>query len=170
MDSNLLPPDTPASEMIPPVSCDGNFGPRAKGNDLYWHKHKLTTKQLVAVREYAKSGDYDKAARTLAVSRKSVEKAVYRAKQFTPELLESLGLSLPHAVDRYLRPLLDASETKFAQHKGEFTDTVEVADNGIRLQALRTLLELLDAFPKQGQSSVNVGIVVNPSIDSLKHA
>jgi hypothetical protein len=49
-------------------------------------------------------------------------------------------------IDKHLRPLLEATDTKLAQHNGEFTDSREIPDNHTRLGATRMAFELLGAF------------------------
>jgi hypothetical protein len=52
-------------------------------------------------------------------------------------------------VEKYLVPLLHATEIRLAQHEGQFTDYVELAANSICLAATRMAFELLGAFPPE---------------------
>ena len=68
-------------------------------------------------------------------------------KEKAPEVMARLGITLESVVEKKLVPLMNAVETKFAQHEGKFTDRVEVDALAIQLGATRTALELLNAFP-----------------------
>ena len=79
----------------------------------------------------------------------------------SPEVMRKLGLTLERVIEKHLTPLLNATETKFSQFEGEFTDFVEVADNGIRLGATRAAFELLNAFPPRDPAlAAQVGVDV----------
>lgn len=83
------------------------------------------------------------------------------------------GLSIDHVIKNHLTPLLNSTETKFAQFEGEFTDFVELPNDGIRLPATRMAFELLNAFPPRdpamaAQVGVEVIIVDVPRPDYSK--
>jgi hypothetical protein len=82
------------------------------------------------------------AARDAGYSEKNANQGGYQAlaqlRGRVPELLERHGLGEEVLIDKYLRPLLDAEETKF------FNDgkkQINVAALGIRHAALRTIFE-----------------------------
>jgi hypothetical protein len=52
------------------------------------------------------------------------------------EILDQAGMTDSFLAQNCLRPLLDATQTKLAQHEGKFTDAREVADNDARIRTL----------------------------------
>ncbi len=50
-------------------------------------------------------------------------------------------------IDKYLRPLLEAKETKLAQYEGQYTDFVVLDDNTTSLAATNMAFKLLGAYP-----------------------
>jgi hypothetical protein len=66
------------------------------------------------------------------------------------ELLDKHGLTDDSLIDKYLRPALEAKETKFAQFEGKFTDKRNVVAWGPRLTALDMALNLKGSFPREG--------------------
>jgi len=94
--------------------------------------------------------------------------ALQLAKRKVPELMELYGLGPASLIDKYLRPALEAEETKFAQKDGEFTDERNVIAWGPRLTALDLALNIAGAFPvgsKDGNGHiVNVQINTNVTV------
>jgi hypothetical protein len=82
-------------------------------------------------------------------ARQSANQAFNQILSKGPEAMQEAGLSLPVMIDKYLRPLLEATDTKLVQYEGQFTDFVEVADNAIRLGALEKAFRLLGAYPPE---------------------
>jgi hypothetical protein len=62
------------------------------------------------------------------------------------EMMDDAGLSVKVLIQKYLAPLLDAKQTKFAIEKGEFTDSVDVEDNSTRKDALDIALRMHGAY------------------------
>jgi hypothetical protein len=60
-----------------------------------------------------------------------------------------MGITLESVVYKKLVPLMEFQETKFAQHKGKFTEYVNVDNGPIQLRATNTLLRLMNAFPPE---------------------
>src|SRR3954471_2230637 len=50
-----------------------------------------------------------------------------------PELFDRYGLTDEALIEKHLKPLLSATETKFVHVKGKITDTLRVPANAIRL-------------------------------------
>src|SRR3954447_22200166 len=53
-----------------------------------------------------------------------------------PELFDRYGLTDEALIEKHLKPLLEATETKYFQSKGKVTETLKVPANDIRLDAL----------------------------------
>lgn len=96
-------------------------------------------------------------------ARQGGHQAIERIKKRAPDILDEIGLTLHAVIDKSLRPLLTATETRVFQHEGEVTDYVELADNGTRLRATNMALELHGAYPteqEKQQGSLGVEVVV----------
>ena len=65
-----------------------------------------------------------------------------------PELLDRHGLTDEALIEKHLKPLLNATETKFFQHKGKVTDSRRVPANAIRLNALDTAFRLKGSYTR----------------------
>ncbi len=77
-----------------------------------------------------------------------------------PEVLERAGLTDESLVEKYLKPALQATETKFAQFEGQFTDEREVLAWGPRLTALDMVYNLKGSYaPKQVEAKGFLGPV-----------
>lgn len=86
-----------------------------------------------------------------------------------PEILDAIGLDLQTGLERYLKPLLEARETKFFGHdtkeivtdeetgdlkvrnNGYIIEEREVQANDIRLRALDMFAKLHGAYPRPGE-------------------
>ena len=128
-------------------------------------KEKLTLKQSRFAKAFMKTRSLKEAALAAGYSPKNPTEsgiqALNQIKDKAPEVMARAGLTLDILIRKHLAPLLEATETKFSQHEGEFTDSVETADNGIRLGAARTAFELLNAFPpKDPALAAQMGISV----------
>lgn len=108
---------------------------------------------------YSSKNPHESAAQALSAIRKK-----------TPEILDELGLTVRSVIKNHLEPLLAATTIKVAQHEGEITDYVELADNRIRLDTQKTIFELHGAYPteqekQQGSMGVEVIVVDIPRPD-----
>ena len=63
-----------------------------------------------------------------------------------PEVLEAAGLTDDALIEKYLKPLLNAEETKFFQHKGRVVSKRNVAALGTRTQALDLAFKLKGSY------------------------
>lgn len=93
----------------------------------------------------------------------SAAQALSAIRKKTPEILDELGLTVRSVIKNHLEPLLKATTIKVAQHEGEITDYVELADNRIRLDTQKTIFELHGAYPteqEKQQGSLGVEVVV----------
>jgi hypothetical protein len=95
--------------------------------------------------------------------RQSAYQALESIRNKAPEVMDALGLSLPYIIDKHLRPLMEATETKVFAHEGEITDYVDLADNTTRRYATNMALELRGAYPteqEKQQGSLGVEVIV----------
>jgi hypothetical protein len=96
-------------------------------------------------------------------ARQSANQAFNQILSKGPEAMREAGLSLPLMIDKYLRPLLEATETKLAQYEGEFTDYVELDDNTTRRFAADMGFRLLGAYPAEDpvmNSKITVDVII----------
>lgn len=73
-----------------------------------------------------------------------------RVKQRTTKLMDAAGLTLEDQIGK-LKTLQSAEKVVTASHEGVITDERVYADNGVRLRALETGLDLHGAFPTKRQ-------------------
>lgn len=66
-----------------------------------------------------------------------------------PQILEKMGLTDSSIVDKYLRPALEANETKFWADKGEVIDSREVIAWDTRMKALDMLFRLKGSYASE---------------------
>jgi hypothetical protein len=92
--------------------------------------------------------------------RQSAHEAFKGITERSPEVLERLGLTYEHVLDKCLRPLLTATETKFFHNQGIVMEREEVEALDIRLRAIDTWAKLAGAYSAQ---KVNVGGSLNVS-------
>jgi hypothetical protein len=114
-------------------------------------KKMLTLKQARFAAALMKARTKREAAIIAGYSRKNIDQSANQAYNAiltkAPEAMGQAGLPLQAIIEKHLVPLLHATEFKFAQHKGQFTDFVEVADSAIRLGAVEKAFRLLGAYP-----------------------
>ena len=77
-----------------------------------------------------------------------------------PAVLDKYGLTDDALVEKYLKPALEANETKFAQKDGIFTDERDVVAWGPRLTALDLAFNLKGSYAPKETSQTNVQVVV----------
>lgn len=128
-------------------------------------KEKLTLKQSRFAKAFMKTRSLKEAALAAGYSQKnpsqSGQQALDTLKEKAPDVMARLGLTMEAIIQNHLTPLLTSTEVRLSQHEGEFTDSVELANDGIRLGATRTALELLNAFPpKDPALAAQVGVQV----------
>jgi hypothetical protein len=116
-------------------------------------KNMLTPKQARFVAALTKAPTRREAAIIAGYSRKNIDQSANQAYNAilikAPEAMGQAGLPLSQIIEKHLVPLLHATEVRFAQHKGQFTDFVEVADGTTRLGATDMALNLLGAYPPE---------------------
>jgi hypothetical protein len=102
--------------------------------------------------------------------RQSAHQAFRDITEKTPEVLERLGLTSEYVVDKCLRPLLTATETKFFQNQGVVMQREEVEALDIRLRAIDVWAKLAGAYSVQklnlsGRLNVDVTHVSDEELD-----
>jgi len=126
------------------------------------NKRKPNMRQQKFVKELAKGNTLAQAARNAGYSEKNANQSGYQAlaqlRGRVPELLERHGLGEEVLIDKYLRPLLDAEETKFFNNGKK---QINVAALGIRHAALRTAFELHGSYaPRDPKEAAQYGVRV----------
>jgi hypothetical protein len=83
-----------------------------------------------------------------------------------PDVIAKMGITLESVIENYILPQMNATETRFAQHEGKFTDQREVVHWEMQHKGTRTLLELMNAFPPEDPMiAAQVGVkVINMNI------
>jgi len=106
-------------------------------------------------------------------SEKSAAQAAWQAmesvKRKMPEILDRAGLTDYALVEKHLKPLLSAEETKFAQKDGIFTDERNVAALGIRATALDMAFNLKGSYAPKETHNLLAG-VLQVNVQELKSA
>jgi len=119
----------------------------------------LNMKQSRFAIEWMKTRSLKKAALAAGYSPKNPSQSgaqvIAVIKEKAPEVMNRCGLTLETIIKKYLFPLLEAEETIFAQHEGEFCDSVDVDALQIRLGAMRTALEVHGAI---GSGSIEAAL------------
>jgi Terminase small subunit len=144
----------------------GKFDGRMKEKKT---ERTLTSKQERFMEEYMKSRELRSAALLAGYSKnypsQSGAQALKAIKSICPEVMDEVGLTLDALIKKHLIPLLFATETKFAMHKGKFKDERTVEALQIQLGATRMAFELRGAFPQQQSESQHYGGIDTIIID-----
>jgi hypothetical protein len=134
-------------------------------------KAKLTIKQSRLLEALPTSKTVAEAGEKAGFAcRQSAHEAFKGIAERAPEVLERLGLTYEHVLDKCLRPLLEAKETKFFQSQGIVMQREEVEALDIRLRAIDTWAKLAGAYSVQkvnvsGNLSVDVSNVSDDELD-----
>jgi hypothetical protein len=134
-------------------------------------KPKLTVKQKKLVEALSTSDSVAEAGERAGYSdRKAAHRALKSVSEHAPEVLERLGLTVEHVVDKCLRPLLEAKERKFFANQGLVLDTREVEALDIRLRAVDLWAKLMGAYTPQkvqvsGGLTVDLGNLSDDELD-----
>jgi hypothetical protein len=142
---------------------------------------KLTTKERGLVRELSNGKTLTTAARDAGYSGKnpgqSGWQALHNIQRKMSEILDSQGLTDELLIEKHLKPLLRATETKFFQAEGRVTDTRRVPSLRTRVKALDMAFRLKGSFPAQSENKPEENyvrvIVLNsprPPLDALREA
>lgn len=111
---------------------------------------KLTLKQTKLLQALPTSASVAEAGQKAGYAyRQDAHRALKSISERAPEVLERLGLTIEHVADKCLRPLLEATETKFFANNGIVLDKREVAALEIRLRAIEVWARLMGAYTAQ---------------------
>jgi hypothetical protein len=134
-------------------------------------KAKLTVRQSRLLKAIPHSKTLSEAGAKAGFScRQSAHESFQAIAEKAPEVLQRLGLTTEYVLDKYLRPLLEAKETKFFQNQGIVMQEKEVDALDIRLRAIDTWAKLAGAYSIQkvnvnGNLSVDVSNVSDDELD-----
>jgi hypothetical protein len=110
----------------------------------------LTHKERALVRNLAEGRNLTQSALAAGYSGKCPGQAGWQAfqniRRKLPELLDERGLSDEALIEKHLKPLLCATETRLFQHKGKVTDSRRVPAHAIRLNALDMAFRLMGSY------------------------
>lgn len=121
-------------------------------------RRELSVKQHKLVRALKNADSVAEAGRVAGYNtRQSANRAFHAVSEKMPEVMDRLGLTNEYLVDKCLRPLLHAKETKFFAHEGKVVDKVQVEALGIRDSALDKAFKLRGAYAKTDQKGVAIG-------------
>lgn len=113
-------------------------------------KEKLTLKQSRFVQELPTSRSVSEAGSKAGYAyRQDAHRALKSISERAPEVLERLGLTIEHVADKFLRPLLEATETKFFANQGIVMEEKIVKASDIRLRAIDIWAKLKGAYSTQ---------------------
>ena len=113
---------------------------------------KLTSKQKKLVEALPVTSSIAEAGTVAGYSdRTAASRALKSISERAPEVLERLGLTIEHVVDKCLRPLLQAKETKFFASNGIVLDTKEVEALDIRIRAIEVWARLMGVYTQKVQ-------------------
>ena len=132
---------------------------------------KLTSKQKKLVEALPVTSSIAEAGTVAGYSdRTAASRALKSISERAPEVLERLGLTIEHVVDKCLRPLLEAKETKFFASNGIVLDTKEVEALDIRIRAIEVWARLMGAYTAQkvqlsGDLSLDLNHVSDDELD-----
>ena len=132
---------------------------------------KLTSKQKKLVEALPLTSSIAEAGTMAGYSdRTAASRALKSISERAPEVLERLGLTIEHVVDKCLRPLLEAKETKFFASNGIVLDTKEVEALDIRIRAIEVWARLMGAYTAQkvqlsGDLSLDLNHVSDDELD-----
>jgi hypothetical protein len=110
----------------------------------------LTNKERTLVRSLATGKSLTQAALDAGYSSKNPGQSGWQALQNIrlkmPDLLDRHGLTDNALIEKHLKPLLRATETKFFQSKGNVTETRRVPAHRVRINALDTAFRLKGSY------------------------
>ncbi len=120
------------------------------------HK-RLTCKEQALVRNLLNGKNISQSALAAGYSDKhpgqSGSQALQNIRRKLPELLDEHGLSDRALIEKHLKPLLRADETRFFQHKGKVTDSRRMPANVIRLNALDMAFRLRGSYANPAEDT-----------------
>jgi hypothetical protein len=110
----------------------------------------LTAKERALVRNLAKGKNLTQSALAAGYSGRCPGQSGWQALQNIrlkmPDLLDRHGLTDNALIEKHLKPLLGATETKFFQSKGNVTETRRVPAHRVRINALDMAFRLKGSY------------------------
>jgi CCR4-NOT transcriptional regulation complex NOT5 subunit len=128
-------------------------------------RKELSPRQMKLIKARAEGKTYKQAAIEAGYSSKHAAQNGYQAlsqiRGRVQDLLDRQGLDENTAIEKYLKPLLEARETVFFQKNGKVTATRKVEALAIRLNALKELFLLHGSYaPRDPKEAAQFGIKV----------
>lgn len=134
-------------------------------------KSKLTPQQHALVKNLIKGMSITDAALKAGYSENSPaqsgSQALENIRLKMPEVLEKAGLTDELLIENYLKPALQATETKFAQFEGQFTDEREVLAWNPRLTALDMAFNLKGSYAPKPEAFQKTAIAVKVTVEHI---
>ena len=121
-------------------------------------KQRAMAKHLLKGRSRAKA--YQLAGYTGTNPHQGAHQVINQIQEKMPQLMDRLGLTDDVLITKYLEPLLNAKETKFAQYEGSFTDQRTVVAWGPRRDGLDMAFKLKGSYAVQADAEKQIGIQV----------
>jgi hypothetical protein len=117
-------------------------------------KEQLTIKQKKLVEALAVAKNQTEAGQMAGYATKlATSNALNRIRVNAPEVLEQLGFSLEVVIDKYLRPGLEAKQTKFFAHQGKVVGTRNVINWNARHRYLDMCFKITGAYQHAAKRS-----------------
>jgi hypothetical protein len=120
---------------------------------------RLTNRERLLFKNLSKGMTVTEAAREAGYKDKRPGQAGYQAieriRLKAPELLAKHGLCDDALIETYLKPALEANETKFFQHEGRVTDSRDVIAWSPRLTALDMTMKIRGMYAKPEEDSAS---------------
>jgi hypothetical protein len=132
---------------------------------------KLTIKQKKLVEALPKSNSVAEAGQKAGYyQRQNAHRALHGIAERAPEVLERLGMTIEYVAGTVLKPLLEATETKFFANAGIVLETREVPALDTRLRAVDVWAKLKGAYATQkvqfsGDLSLDLNHVSDDELD-----
>jgi phage terminase small subunit len=129
-------------------------------------KKKLTPRQGAFIQNLAKGASQSKAAKDAGYStrnlRQSAHQTLKQVQGKMPEIMDQLGFTDQSLIDNYLRPALEAEETRYVSVE---TKRVKVPNWGTRMSALDAAFKLKGStlFWRPGSKKVALRAVDPPN-------
>jgi hypothetical protein len=127
-------------------------------------KKRINSRQRAFLKAYAKGKTLKEAALQAGYSPKNAAQSGFQAlkgvQSRIPELMDEVGLSDRVLIEKYLKPLLEAEETKFFAIRNRLVSRNVIA-HGIRHTALDTAFKLRGSYaPRNPKEAEQFGIKV----------
>ncbi len=128
-------------------------------------RKELSPRQMKLIKARAEGKTYAQAAIEAGYSPKHAAQNGYQAlsqiRGRVQDLLDRQGLDENTAIEKYLKPLLEAERTVFFQRDGKITQRAKIAALEIRLAALKELFLLHGSYaPRDPKEAAQFGIKV----------